>query len=116
MRITFRSALPQGRVIEGSQFNLYVKFWDDSADAWVAQVPTTIRYRVMDGPSTGVITDWTTVAPASSVTISVTPTQNGILDPVLEFEPKQIMVQCNAGLTTQYADTYNWTVRNTSAI
>lgn len=116
VRITFRSTLPQNQVLEGSTFNLYVKFWDDSSDAWVASAPTTIRYRIMDGPSAGVITDWTTVAPASAVTISITPAANAILDQSLDVESKELVVQIDAGLTTQYGSSYRWMVKNTSAI
>lgn len=114
MRITFRSTLPQDNVKEGSQFNLYVKFWDDSADAWVAQTPTTIRYRVMSGYT--VVTDWTTVTPASSATISLTHAMNAMIDPGLDREGKQIVVQCNAGLETEYSDTFDWTIQNLTAI
>ena len=114
MRITFRSTLPQNRVVEGSQFNVYVKFWDDSADAWVAQTPTTIRYRVMTGYQ--VVQDWTSVTPATSATISMTGTINAMIDPSLDIEAKQLVVQCDEGLSTQYSGTFDWTIQNLTAI
>jgi hypothetical protein len=114
MRITFRSTLPQDKVNEGSQFNVYVKVWDDTAEPWVAQVPTSVRYRVMNGYY--VIQDWATVSAASSFTISITATMNAMIDPALEREVKELVVQCDNGLDTQYAETFDWTVQNLTAI
>lgn len=115
MRITFRSTLPQDKVNEGSQFNVYIKFWDDSTDAWVAQVPTTVRYNIY-GESGEQIRDWTTVTPASSATISVTGTDNAVISYGHNSEMKVLTVQADAGLSTQYAATYAWTVCNLNSI
>jgi hypothetical protein len=104
--------VPQPRVKEASSFNATVYF----RDAGAASIPTNIRYR-LDCLTTGyVISDWTVVSPASSVSIAVTATQNAIRSSCNRREQKQITVAANYGLSTQINETAVYEVQNLQGI
>lgn len=113
MRITLVDKLSARTVNEGSFLTAIAKFWDDSTETWTAQIPTTIHYR-LDNINGSQITDWTSVSAAGSATITLTGTQNAIVDDCLEYETKQLTVMANRGLSTQYQDTFTYKVRNLS--
>lgn len=111
MRITFTDRLSARTTNEGSAISVVAKFWDDATETWTANTPTTVHYRLDNADDTQ-ITDWTSVSAASSVTISLTGTQNAIVSDCLDYETKQLTVQANRGLSTQYQDTFAYKVRN----
>lgn len=112
MRITFTDKLVRNTVNEGSAFTVIAKFWDDSVEAWVAATPTTIRYRIDSLEGCYTILDWTSGSAATSLTITVSRTANAILDDCRARERKQLTVEVDAGLSTQYQGTYEWYTRN----
>lgn len=116
MRITFRDPLAGNVAPEDSVFTLGVKFWDDSAEPWVTNVPTTVKYRV-DCLTTGVaMVNWTTVSPASSVSISIPVAAQAVNQEVNWREKRQVTVKANDGLSTQYLGTFTYYVENNEAI
>jgi hypothetical protein len=113
VRITFTDKLSARTLNEGSSVSVIVKCWDDSTETWTAQTPTNVYYR-LDGLNGSQITDWTSVTPAASVTISLTGGQNAITDDCNEFESKQLTVMANRGIAGQYQDIHTYRVRNLS--
>lgn len=100
-------------VNERSRLQITMQFQDA---AWALQVPTNIRYRIDDLTNCQVIQDWIDVTPASSVTVIVTPTQNAIIASCNRTERKELTVEANYGLDTQFTDTFDWQVRNIKGI
>lgn len=120
MRITITTKLVQRRTPERSAFTATARFFDDSSDAWSASTPTTVDYRidrirVGDPTCYEQVADWTTVSPATSASIAVTSAQNAITDDYVRDQQMQLTVRCNAGLATQYQQTYRWSVTNLAA-
>jgi hypothetical protein len=111
MRISFHDRLTRKEISEGSAFTVTVKFWDDSAEDWVASTPTSIRYRI-DGANDTQILGWTSVSAASSVNITLTAANNAIVDNNQDSEGKVLTVERDNGLSTQYRGTYRYDVRN----
>lgn len=112
MQIAIQSVSSRARTLEGSSFNLTAKFYDDSAFPWTLSAPTSARYRI-DCLTTGVVVrDWTNLSAASSITISVTASDNKIQSDLNTRENKMLTVQANAGLSTQYNEVYRWKIYN----
>jgi hypothetical protein len=116
MRIVVQTKLSRNEVQEDSAFTLTAKFYDDAADPWTLSAPTTVRYRIDDVSGGAQIRDWTTVTTGTSVSIVITSTDNAIQQDYRTCERKQITIQANAGLTTQYVDTFHWVVNNVQGI
>ncbi len=110
IRITITSKLVGNKVLEGSSFQAIASFYDDSSDVWSAATPTSARYRIDrvngDPNCWETILDWTTLTPATSNTITISGAQNAISDDCVYFELRQVTIQANAGLTTQFQQTY----------
>ena len=101
--------MPYPSNIEGSVFDATVYF-RNSSDA--AATPTTVHYRV-DCLATGKeVTDWTSVTPGTSVTITLSTTHNAIEDKANMVEKKQLVVMSDKDLSTQTRDQAIWRVRN----
>ena len=82
-----------------------------------SSTPTTIHYRVDCLSTKRQITDWTSVSsPAASNEITVTASENQILDDSHEYETKQLTVKLDSGLTTQQIKPTTWKVRNLQGI
>ena len=113
MKITFRANTSRNQVNEKSALTITVKVWDDSdSEAWVAQIPTSLKYR-LDCLATGnTILDWTTLSADDVTTLAITAEQNKIQNDCNEFEKKQLTVKCNDALDTQYQEAYTWDVKN----
>ena len=116
MRITIQSKLSRGAVQEGSAITLTAKFYDDASDPWTLSAPSTVRYRVDNMDTGSGVVDWTTATPATSVSIAITGAQNALQSQSDNFERYEITVQANAGLSTQYSETFNWKVLNVAGI
>ena len=102
--------LAKTRVKEGSAFPVpvYLRLRSTSA----AAIPTTIHWRI-DCLTTGrTVADWTSVSAASDFTIAVTGTHNAILNDCNSQETKQITVETDKGLATQYRESVAYTVEN----
>lgn len=78
------------KVNEWKKLRVTVEFLDEDG---VATVPMAVRYRVDDVTTEGSIRAWTSVTPASSVTISLVKTDNTIINTSLPRETHQMTVQ-----------------------
>ncbi len=116
MKITTTSKLVGGKVSEASAFTVIVSYFDDTQDAWTAAAPTSARYRIdrvtSDPSCWEQVLDWTTLSPATSNSILVTGAQNTIIDDCSYLEPRQILIEANAGLSTQFQHTFRYSVQN----
>lgn len=107
-------SLPKTVFLEESVFTLTVFFRTRSTKS--ASTPTTIRYRIDDIRSDKEIRDWTTVSAAPNVSITITASDNEIIDDAARFERKQIIVQADNGLSTQVNGKAFWKIRNLTGI
>jgi len=95
---------------ERSRLLLSVNF--RNRDTASAVVPTNIRYRV-DCLATGAeVTGWTSVSPASNVTITIAPTRNTIQSSRNKRERKQLTVASDYGLDTQCTESFEYELIN----
>ena len=79
----------------------------DSSDT-----PTTADYRI-DCLTTGTtIQDWASLTPAASISISITPTHNRIVNSGNKREKKQLTVSADRGTSSETRDTIIWKVEN----
>lgn len=112
MRIMIQSKLSRAVAQDGSAFTITAKFYDDTSDPWTLSAPTTIRYRI-DEPLSGTqILDWTTISPASTTSFMVTGAQNTMQQSYRTYEMREVTIQANAGLSSQYNEIYRWRVNN----
>ena len=102
-----------GTVNEGDSFEVDAAFFD-SSDA--VALPSTIRYQVWCKSNKEAVRDWTSVAIGTSVTIPITSTDNRILNPNSTYEIRQLVVQTNAGTSTQKTETLEWRVKNLGGV
>lgn len=116
MRVTLTSKLVNARVNEQSAFTLIASFFDDTNDTWATSNPTTAKYRIdriASNPGCALeVVGWTTLTPATSISIQITATNNAILNNYSFCEPRQITVKANDALSTQYEQTYRYDVVN----
>lgn len=116
MRVTISSKLVNARVNEASAFTLVASFFDDSVDVWSASTPTSAKYRIdRTGSNPGCwseVAGWTTLTPATSISIPITATQNAILNTYCNTEARQLTVKANDGLSTQVEETYRYSIVN----
>ncbi len=107
-------SLPKTIYLEEDTFPATVFFRTRSTKA--ASVPTTIRYRIDCLKTRIKIRDWTTVSAAANVTITISASDNQIQDDSNRFERKQILVQADAGLTTQVNGRAVYRIKNLTGI
>ncbi len=107
-------SLPKTVFLEESVFILTVFFRTRSTKS--ASTPTTIRYRIDDIRSDKEIRDWTTVSAAPNVSITISSSDNQIIDDAALFERKQIIVQADNGLSTQVNGKAFWKIKNLTGI
>jgi len=100
--------LQQPRYKERSGFSTTAYFRDDSG---ASTVPTTVHYRVDDINSKTNITGWTAISAAASVTVTITPTENKMVNNG-NNERRQLTVAADKGLSTESRDTLEWKVEN----
>lgn len=101
--------LQQPRYKERSGFSTTAYFRDNDN---AASAPTTVHYRIDDIVSETNITDWTSVSAGVSVTITITPTENRMVNNINETERRQLTVSADKGLSTESRDTLLWRVVN----
>lgn len=92
-------------------------FFDDSADVWATTTPTNARYRIdrVNGADPTRYTEllgWTSLTPATTNSIAITGAQNAISNGYSYEEKRQVTVEANAALATQYQATYRYEVVN----
>jgi hypothetical protein len=102
--------IPRDEWKEGSAFTATANFRTRSTAA--ASTPTSVKWRI-DCLTTGrQVLDWTTVAAASSASLSVQGSYNAIIDDANDVEVKQLTVMVDDGLSTQHRESVRWRVEN----
>jgi hypothetical protein len=99
--------IPYPRQNEGSSFVATAYF--RSGDA--ASTPSSARYRIDCLTTQKQIRDWTSLTPASSISITVENTDNAIQDDYNDTETRQLMVEENTG-TSQHRAVARWDIYN----
>ena len=102
--------VPRPRFNEGSAFTGTAYFRDRATSA--ASVPSAAKYRIDCLTTKKTLQDWTTLTPASSISISITATHNAIQDLSNDFERRQLTVASEPGATNQSRDVAIWDVVN----
>jgi hypothetical protein len=113
VRITITGDLVANRVNEGSSASFTAAFFNDS---WTATAPTSARYRIDDPDRDSEILAWTTLTPATSNSITVTGAQNAIVSNCSRDERRQLIVEGNTGLSTQYRMTKDFWIKNLAGV
>ena len=114
MQITITAGLSRKRVLENSGFTATANFF---SDAFVASAPTTAQYRIDrirtgDPSCSSEVTGWTTLTPATSISIPISASQNAIQSDYSRDEQRQLTVRANDGLATQAQATLRYAVEN----
>lgn len=84
-----------------------------------AYTPSTVRWRLDNGPDGAQITDWASVASAdisTSMEITIPATSNAIIDDNLDFEEKVFTYQFDQGTDEQHTDEQRYDVENLSGV
>ncbi len=68
------------------------------------EVPLTISYRIDNREDGAVIVPPTSVSPASSVIITVTPAQNAIINSELEYEEHVMTITATYGINDTFSE------------
>lgn len=100
---------PTRKVNERSSMVVTARFRDRATNADVT--PTNVKYR-LDDAETGQITDWTSLTPGTTASVTLTPTQNQVLNCTRALEAKFISFAADYGLSTEYRETFRYEVRN----
>lgn len=101
-------------VREKSQYIVTATFRDRATAAVVT--PTNVKYRIDDVLSGVAVLDWTTATAASTVTLTITPTQNALQDQCNISELRQLSVAADYGLTTQFIEAVTFSVENVRGV
>lgn len=97
---------------EGSALPFTVTLYTDGT----LTAPTSLRYRV-DCITTGAtLTNWSSLSPASSVSVTVTPEANAIQNASNFTEVKAITLEADHGLSTAYTHETTWRVKNLQGV
>ena len=107
-------SLPKTVYLEETTFPVTAFFRTRATKA--ASIPTTIRYRIDCLKTRTKIRDWTSVSAAANVTITITASDNEIIDDSNRLERKQIIVQADNGLSTQVNGKAFWKIENLTGI
>jgi len=97
------------RVPERSLARAAAQFFDPD---WVAIVPSTARYRLDCETTCTEVLGWTTLVPASSMTIEITAQQNAIINQSNRREIKVLTVEVNTGTTSEMNQQSRYQVDN----
>jgi hypothetical protein len=96
---------------EKSAFELTFIAYDEDG---TAITPATARYQIHDKDSGTELLAWTTLTPATEITVQVPSPQvvNAMVDSGKPEEIRVVTVQFNQGLDTEHNDEQEYTVRN----
>lgn len=101
--------------IRESSRHVVTAYFRDRATA-AASTPTNVRYRLENLTTGEMIVDWTAASAASSVDITITPTQNALRDQCHREETMELSVAADYGLSTQYIESTTYTIENVRAV
>jgi hypothetical protein len=100
--------IPRPTLNEGTGFTALAYFRTRSTSS--ASIPTTAKYRIDCLSTETALLDWTTLTPASSISIPIAGQYNAIQSS--GDEVKQLTVMANEGLSTQVLQDVRWTVED----
>lgn len=102
--------IPKTRWPEGSAFQGTVNFRDRATGT--ASTPSSVKYRI-DCLTTGKeIRGWTTMAAASTATVSVTASDNELVSQGNSYERRQLTISADHDASGQHRGTVVWRVEN----
>jgi hypothetical protein len=113
LKITITGDLVANRVNEGSSATFTAAFFNNS---WTATAPTSARYRIDNPDNDTEVLAWTTLTPATTNSITVTGVQNAIVSNCSRDERRQLIVEGDTGLSTQYRITKDWWIKNLAGV
>lgn len=99
---------PTRKINERSSMVVTARFRDRATNADVT--PTNIYYR-LDGEC-GQITDWTSVTPGTTASVTIPAESNRIYNNARALEPRYLSFAADKGLSTEYRETFRYEVRN----
>lgn len=99
-------------VKERTRFTVTVKLRNGTTP----NAPDTLHYRVDCRTTKRQILDWTEVASASSVAVTILPAWNAIIDATNLIEQKSITFSANMGTDDELNDVYIWEVKNLQGV
>ena len=104
--------LPKTVYNEGTQFTATARFRTRATA--VADTPTTVHYKIYNLTREEIVKDWTSVAAAGEVSITVTASLNDLEDNSYGSvaERFELLVASNRGLSTQVIGRAPYKVRN----
>lgn len=104
---------PTRKINERSSMVVTARFRDRASNADVT--PTNVYYSLFncDGYE---ITGWTSLTPGTTVSVTLSPTQNEIRNGTRALEAKYITFAADYGLSTEYRETFRYEVRNQAYI
>lgn len=105
--ISTYTKIPKHQVQEKSSFTATAYFRDLDASV----VPTTVRYRIDDVFTGDSLRDWTSLTPAESINIPITPDDNQIVSSTRRSERRQLTIETNTDLDTQTRELVFWAVK-----
>ena len=98
---------------EGDSLPLTTSFADVD---WVAGTPTSVSYR-LDCATTGqTITDWSSLTPGVTVSLTISSTENAILDDSNKRERKVLAIKAIDSGGNQHTETFKYWVRNLQGV
>jgi hypothetical protein len=103
-------------VNESSACTVRARFFNETGDL---VTPSSARYLIRDISNGRIVRDWTSVAPAATVDIQVTASDNDIYEharPNRRFEKRVVTVQADPGDPTQRTDEIEYWVRDLRGI
>ena len=100
-------------VNEGSTAYLEISFYDKDNNA---ATPSTVTYRIDDLNSGAEIRADTSVSPASSVEITLTPDDNKILDTTSAYEKRLVTIKTTFGTDDGMNEEYTYLVKNLAGV
>ena len=100
-------------VKEGSSAKLRVDFFDESG---APAAPSAVSVRIECLTTGTEIRAETSVTPAQSVTVDITPTENRIIDPARSTERRRVTVRSQYGAGEALNEQYDYVVQNLSGV
>lgn len=98
---------------EASALDVTTKFRDENN---ALTIPMTVRVKLTCETTGQTILDWTAITAATTVTVSITPTQNRILNRTNAVERKTLSIEADSGLSTAIADAYTYEVARVAGL
>jgi hypothetical protein len=94
---------------EGSVCTIRARFFNDQR---ITTVPITARYRLRDVTNNRTIIDWTDLVPDTFIDVAISAESNAIYRDSLTYQENALVIQADAGLSTQWVDEVRYQITN----